>query len=190
MSRSRFSHVFAAAILLTLAGNAGAQETSPAGNGPPRSMSVPQAARTALRVQLVISRFEGEKKLASLPYTFLVATGTGRAEMRMGVDAPVPTGSTPDGKPMGIQYRNIGTNISCTATELADGRYGLRLDVQYSSALPATAGSPVGSGPMFRNFTTSLDQVLRDGQSVQTIASTDPVSGEVVKIDVTMNVVR
>jgi hypothetical protein len=32
--------------------------------------------------------------------------------------------------------------------------------------------------------------VLRDGQSAQMIASTDPVTGEVVKIDVTLNVVR
>jgi hypothetical protein len=32
--------------------------------------------------------------------------------------------------------------------------------------------------------------VMRDGQTIQTIASTDPVTGEVVKIDVTMNVVK
>ena len=31
---------------------------------------------------------------------------------------------------------------------------------------------------------------MRDGQTVQTVASTDPVTGEVVKIDVTMNLVK
>lgn len=191
MSHSKFIRVLATATLLALAGNAGAQDVSPPASSPPRSSNaVLQPARTTLRVQLVITRFEGEKKLASLPYIFLVATGAGGTDIRMGVEAPVPTGSTADGKPMGIQYHKIGTNISCDANELADGRYGLRIQVENSSALPAAPGSPTGSGPMFRNFTTSFNPVLRDGQSVQTIASTDPVSGEVVKIDVTMNVVR
>ena len=44
--------------------------------------------------------------------------------------------------------------------------------------------------PLFRRFETSLDPLLRDGETVQAIASTDPVTGEVVKIDVTLNVVK
>jgi hypothetical protein len=36
----------------------------------------------------------------------------------------------------------------------------------------------------------SLDPILRDGQSAQTVTSTDPVTGEVVKVDVTLNVVK
>ena len=44
--------------------------------------------------------------------------------------------------------------------------------------------------PLFRTFNISLDPMLRDGQSIQAVASTDPVTGEVVKIDVTLNVVK
>jgi hypothetical protein len=43
---------------------------------------------------------------------------------------------------------------------------------------------------LFRRFDTNLNAVLRDGQSLQTVASTDPVTGEVVKIDVTLSVMR
>ena len=43
---------------------------------------------------------------------------------------------------------------------------------------------------MFRTFNVSLNPTLRDGQSIQAVASTDPVTGEVVKIEVTLNVVR
>ena len=43
--------------------------------------------------------------------------------------------------------------------------------------------------PLFRRFDTNLEPWLRDGQSIQTIASTDPVTGEVVKIDVMVNVI-
>ena len=158
-----------------------------------------------LRVQLVISRFQGEKKLASLPYTLLVTTGGGRARMRMGVDTPVPVTSTSDSgkQTTSIQYRNVGTNIDCAAWDKGDGRYQLSIGVENSSALALEKGpsdgvspggrlvdaSPTGI-PLFRRFDANLDPWLRDGQSLQTIASTDPVTGELVKIDVTLNVVR
>jgi hypothetical protein len=54
---------------------------------------------------------------------------------------------------------------------------------------PLVGANPTGI-PLFRTFQANLDPRLRDGQSLQMIASTDPVTGEVVKIDVTMNVVR
>ncbi|MFN8095044.1 MAG: hypothetical protein U0599_22980 [Vicinamibacteria bacterium] len=44
--------------------------------------------------------------------------------------------------------------------------------------------------PLFRRFETHVNPLLRDGQTIQTIASTDPVTGEVVKIDVTLNVLK
>ena len=160
-----------------------------------------------LRVQLVISRFQGERKVASLPYTLLVTTGGGRARMRMGVDTPVgmATAAYESGKPMTttFQYRNVGTNIDCAAWDKGDGRYQLSIGLENSSALALEKGpsggvspggplgdaSPTGS-PLFRRFDVNLDPWLRDGQSVQTVASTDPVTGEVVKIDVTLNVVK
>jgi hypothetical protein len=146
-----------------------------------------------LRVQLVITRFQGEKKLASLPYTFVVTAGGPRARMRMGVDTPVPVtaAASADGKPtsMSFQYRNVGTNIDCAAFDRGEGRYQLSLGVENSSALTG-AGASIEGAPLFRRFDTNLDPLLRDGQSLQTIASTDPVTGEVVKIDVTMNVVK
>lgn len=164
------------------------------------------AATTTLRVQLVIARLLNEKKLASLPYTFVVSTRPNsscserRVRMRMGVDTPVPVTSytaseSNSGRyPTSFQYKNVGTNIDCSATDLGDGRYQLSLGVENSSALAGPQGAATSgefSGvPLFRSFSTSVDPILRDGQSVQVVASTDPVTGEVVKIDVTMNVVK
>jgi len=156
----------------------------------------------SLRVQLVISRYQGERKVASFPYTLVVATGGGPSRMRMGVDTPVPvTGSEGGKQTTTIQYRTVGTNIDCRAREVAPGgRFQLIIGVENSSALPfekgpstggnppAVEANPTGS-PLFRRFDTNVETLLRDGQSVQTIASTDPVTGEVVKIDVTMNVI-
>jgi hypothetical protein len=192
MTRRTLFPLAVAAALVALPGIGHAQE-------PPR----PEAAKegvaerrgpqgVSLRVQLVISRFQGEKKLASLPYTFVVTTGGGRARMRMGVDTPIPVTSTSESgkQTTSIQYRNVGTNIDCAAWDKGDGRYQLSIGVENSSALPGATGSVEGAAPLFRRFETNLDPWLRDGQSVQTIASTDPVTGEVVKIDVTMNVVK
>jgi hypothetical protein len=154
----------------------------------------PRSPAATLRVQVVISRYQGEKKLASLPYTLVVTTGGGRARMRMGVDTPVPLTIFPSSdadKPSvktSFQYKTVGTNIDCAAWEHRGGRYKLSVGVENSSALTGSAG--VEGAPLFRRFDTNLDAMLRDGQSLQTIASTDPVTGEVVKIDVTMNVVR
>jgi hypothetical protein len=195
---------FALAVLAAVPGSVWAQET-PKPDGSKKESSAerrgPQGVN--LRVQLVISRYQGDKKLASLPYTFVVTTGSSRtSRMRMGIDTPVPVTSASEGgkQTTSIQYRTVGTNIDCLAVDRGDGRYQLTLGVENSSALPFEKGpssgapppvvdaNPTGS-PLFRRFDTNLDLWFRDGQSVQTIASTDPVTGEVVKIDVTVNVI-
>jgi hypothetical protein len=203
-----------AAVLFALPGSGRAQEKpKPEAAKPeaPKAEATKEGAvehrgpqGVGLRVQLVISRFQGDRKLASLPYTFVVTTGGARARMRMGVDTPVPVTSTSEGgkQATSIQYRNVGTNIDCAAWDKGDGRFQLSIGVENSSALALEkgpsggnpGGPPVDAGPtgipLFRRFDANLDPWLRDGQSLQTIASTDPVTGEVVKIDVTMNVVR
>ena len=161
------------------------------------------APTTTLRVQIVIARFQNEKKEASLPYTFVVPVRPGpscperRVRMRMGVETPVPvttgftTSESGGAKPAtSFQYKSVGTNIDCSATEIGEGRYQLNLGVENSSALPGATTGELSGVPIFRSFNTSVDPILRDGQTLQTVASTDPVTGEVVKIDVTMNVVR
>jgi hypothetical protein len=155
-----------------------------------------------LRVQLLITRFQGEKKQASLPYTFLVSARPSstcppaHVRMRMGVDTPVPTAVRDEsGKPTAqrtVQYKTVGTNIDCSADDLGDGRFKLSLGVENSSALPGekTPGIDMSEYPLFRKFEIALDAILRDGQKAETVTSTDPVTGEVVKVDVSVNVAR
>jgi hypothetical protein len=164
---------------------------------------------STVRVSLVIARYQGEKKVASLPYTLVVGTGGTRTRMRMGVDTPIPVtpivaGSEQGGAkpPTSFQYRNVGTNVDCAVWERRrlseagppENVYRVSLSVENSSAFSGpdarAAGGGVEGAPLFRRFETSIDVGLHDGQTLQTIASTDPVSGEVVKIDVTLNVVK
>jgi len=180
----------AVAALLAVPGRGRAQET-PKPEAPKAESAERRGPTATLRVQLVITRFQDEKKVASLPYTFVVTAGGDWTRMRMGVDTPIPTSvpSSPDGKtPTSYQYKNVGTKIDCRATTRGEV-YQVFIGVENSSALAGPAAS-AGGAPLFRLFETKLDLFLRDGQSVQTVASTDPVTGEVVKIDVTMNVVK
>jgi hypothetical protein len=181
-----------AVALLALPGRGQAQDTPKPEATKAETRAERRGPTTTLRVQLVITRFQGEKKLASLPYSFVATTGDSRARMRMGVDTPIPTTSTSSdtGKALtSFQYKNVGTNIDCIAVDRGEGLYQLRISVENSSALTGP-GASVEGAPLFRRFETNLDPVMRDGQSVQTVAATDPVTGEVVKIDVTLNVVK
>ena len=178
-----------------------AKATAKAERTPPRP-DPRYAATSTLRVQLVISRYQNDKKQASLPYTFLVGArpstnpGGSRVRIRMGVDTPVPVVKLDEAdakktKVSDFQYRNVGTNIDCGATDFADGSYQLSLSVENSSALTGVGTKDeLGGAPLFRRFETYIDPILRDGQTIQTVAATDPVTGEVVKIDVTLNVVK
>jgi hypothetical protein len=164
---------------------------------------------STVRVSLVIARYQGDRKVASLPYTLVVGTGGARTRMRMGVDTPIPVtsfapGPEPGGSkpPTSFQYKNVGTNVDCAVWErrrLSEAGqpetvYRLSLSVENSSAFSGpdarAAVGGVEGAPLFRRFETAIDVGLHDGQTLQTIASTDPVTGEVVKIDVTLNVVK
>jgi hypothetical protein len=154
---------------------------------------------TPLRVQVVFSEFEGEKKIGNLPYTFLVnADDRGSpAAVRMGLRVPIETSSNTGVKQ--FQYQDVGTNIDGRAARAEDGRFFLSLSVERSSVyLPGTAGKPAAVGgseissaqPIVQQFRTQVNLLIRDGQTIQSTVATDPVTGHVTKVDVTLNAIK
>ena len=155
-----------------------------------------------LKVQLVVARYQGEKKVSSLPYTLSVVANDGdKTSLRMTLDVPIPQTvfSTPkEGGPAttpvaSYSYRSVGTNIDCQARTVEEGVFKLDLGVSDSSvfaadkeANPGRVGPPV----TIRNFTSTFNVMLRDGQTVQHTSATDPVTGEVLRIDVTLTVLK
>ncbi len=62
------------------------------------SLVVPNIAGAAdekpiipVKVQLVLTRYQGDKKVGSLPYTLVVNANGPRAQLRMGSQVPVPS---------------------------------------------------------------------------------------------------
>jgi Bacterial type II and III secretion system protein len=148
-----------------------------------------------LKVQLVVSRHNGDKKISSLPYKLWVtANGKNTTGIRMGVQVPIPTTVvTKEGVTSpSYNYRDIGTNIDCNATSQADGFYSLEIKVNDSSVSFDTkeSGSTLKGIPAFRNFTSTFSILVKDGQTAQYASATDPLTGETLKVDVTLNVLK
>jgi hypothetical protein len=155
-----------------------------------------------LKVTVALSRFQGEKRISSMPYVLgVTASGWGagpKTALRMGIEVPVTQRMiSGDGKTPPVSsysYRDVGTNIDCAATfdEAVPGVFQLALTVSDSSL---GLDSPKRDGvapdvPSFRNFNSSFTALLRDGQTMQYTSATDPVTGEVMKIDVTAAVMK
>ena len=207
MARRSLVPLAAARALATLAATGRAQETpKPEGAEPEAVTSRPKKVPVMLRVQITIARYQAERKLASVPYTLLLTTDDRKVRLRMGVEVPITVTSfsksddAKSGAVTSFQYKNVGTNIDCWAEDRSgDGLFQVGLSVENSSIYSSTDARTTGGlnetglapdRPMFRTFNVSLNPTLRDGQSIQAVASTDPVTGEVVKIDVTMTVVK
>ena len=90
-------------------------------------------------------------------------------------------------------FKGVGNSVGCRA-ENADGdRFKLNCNFDQSAIhangeKPATEASPLP--PLLRDFRSDVSFLLRDGQTTQLTAATDPVSGDVLKVEVTLNVVK
>ncbi len=176
------------AILFLLAGTAAAQDK-------PKPASEDKTG-VPVKVQVVFSEFDGEKKVSSLPYTLSLLATLDRSHnftsLRMGLKVPIQT-SNKEGQSQ-MQYMDVGTSIDARVEPLPDGRFQTNVQVRRSS-VHTLEGSTVRTGefsgrPVLREFTTQFEFLLRDGQTAQTTMATDPVSGHVLKVDVTLNVVK
>src|SRR5688572_18553011 len=180
-----------------------AQQPKPVTPGAKAAQNIP------LEMQVVISRYQGDKRIGSLPYVLSLKSapvsqrrGDWGATLRLGSRVPVRTqmfAPTPaDGKPapqMGpVNYENVGTNIDVGATAMEDGRFEVTITINESSVvtdaqdLKATPGSD--SLPVFRSYQSTNTLFVKDGQTTQFTAASDRVSGEVVRVEVKLSVLK
>ena len=156
---------------------------------------------TPIRLQVIFSEYEGDKKIGNLPYTLIVEakdnTYGARSSIRMGLRVPIEIGSAGGSKQ--IQYMDIGTNVDGQAMKLEDERFRLTISVEKSSLYAAEqAQKPISLGgrelsneqPTTQQFRSQIELLVRDGQTLQATVATDPVTGHVTKVDVTLNIIK
>jgi hypothetical protein len=176
----------ATAVLAALAVGTIAAQDRPA---PP-----PPKVLTPLKITVVISRYQGEKKTGSLPFTLWVNANDRRGtSLRMGGSVAVPATAMGGGQAVAsYSYREIGTKIDSTAESLDESRFSVGLAIEDSQVFSDATKPATGAAgmPAFQSFSSSMAVILKDGQSAQYTTATDKVSGEVIKVDVTLNVIR
>jgi hypothetical protein len=187
----RDSRIMTAALVLLTTIAVAAQDSQPAS-----AQSKP--GPVSLKLSLVFSRYQGEKKIGSVPHTLWVTTGDNtRTSLRLGTQVPVATtvfGKEGE-KTQSYSYKDVGTNIDCSATSLLDGSFRLGITITDSSVYYPDQSEPTArpmtattGAPAFRNFNSTFTMVLKDGQTGQSTSVTDPISGQVIKLDATINV--
>lgn len=161
---------------------------SPLPGPPPPRMTVP------LKLSIVLSKYQGDKKISSLPYAMSLNSDNYRVSLRMGAQVPLTTaGGGPDKTGTQFTYRDVGLNIDASAAAIDAGLYRLNITVGDSTIVPPSQlqGAPsYSAAPIFRNFTVSNSVVLKDGQSTQLSTAADPLSGDIMRVDVTLTVAK
>jgi hypothetical protein len=170
-----------------------------------QSAQRPVLQETPLQINVVLSRHQEGKLVSSLPFTVIVgSTEQGvRASLRMGVDVPIGTTTTSSTRGTSTEttttttkpeYRHVGTAIDATATTLADGRFRIWINAQDSSIYNTGPEGPqsirAADAMAFRTFTMSNTLTMAVGETKQFAVATDRVSGEMLKLDVTLSAAK
>lgn len=164
---------------------------------------------TPVKVQIVFTEFEGDKKVKSLPYALYInapeapewknGASSSWVKMRVGSRVPIYMGGTSEK----MTYLDVGTNIDARSAFTGEGHLSLYLKIERSwveggvsvpIAKPDGSSSETSSGhfqePIIRQFVSELDLKLREGQPVESTMATDPTSGKVLKVDVSFTIVK
>jgi hypothetical protein len=162
---------------------------------------------TPLKLQIVLSEYEGTNKVSSIPYTIPITASkkysSEWSSMRIGIRVPAATTSSKTGE-NSFSYIDVGTNIDARVNPANDARYDVGLRIERSSLYVAfkdkegnvqgkewAAGErPPGDEPMIREFRGNINLLLRDGQGSEATVATDPVTGHVLKIEVLLTVLK
>jgi hypothetical protein len=170
-------------------------EAHPDSKAEPRTEK-PAEKITPLRVQVLLTEYEGDKKVKSLPYVSDVdadRNGYQFTKLRTGTKVPVYNGKE-------WQYIDVGTAIDYRATHTEGGAFRVELVIERSWVdsevlVPMPKGAsddPAGQlkEPVIRQFKTEVEVTLRDGQSTESTVSTDPITGKIMKIEVSLAVLK
>jgi len=171
----------------------------------PKPIDAPKAEvqTTPIKVQIVLTEFEGDKKTKSLPYIIYMNSPDGNelkpawVKFRIGSRLPIYVGKNE------MQYVDVGTNVDARSAHTQNGHVLLQMilerswvegevsvPVTKSDASPSDPSGGHFQEPIIRGFKSELDLKLREGQPVESTVATDPISGKVMKVEISFSVVK
>jgi hypothetical protein len=171
----------------------------------PKPVDTPKAEvqTTPIKVQIIFTDLEGDKKTKVLPYIIYMNSPDanefkpGWTKFRIGSRLPIYVGKNE------MQYLDIGTNVDARSAHTPDGHVLLQMilerswvegevsvPVTKSDASPSDPSGGHFQEPIIRGFKSELDLKLREGQPMESTVATDPISGKVVKVEISFTVVK
>jgi Flp pilus assembly secretin CpaC len=155
---------------------------------PAKAQESPKAPGKRLRLQVQETRERGNVPTTSRTSALLLHADGGQASMFVGTELPITQNErdTPT-----TVFRNAGVSVRVRVAALPDGRY--QLHAEYEDAQkrglverapgPVTAGNPVLHVIKAR----SAGVTLSEGETLPFASAVDPVTGEVVKVVLTLS---
>lgn len=162
---------------------------------------------TPVKATIVFTEYDGDKKIKSLPYTLYINAPDAAefkpgawVKLRVGSRVPVYTG----GDKGSMTYLDVGTNIDARAARTPESYFLVYLHLERSwvegdvlvpvqKPPEATVPDPHAGSfrePILRQFTSELDLKLREGQTLESTMATDPISGKVMRVEVSLSLVK
>jgi len=146
-----------------------------------------QADRIPVKLLVVISTFEGDKKVSSMPYTLLATANGNPVSIISSSNVPIPSSNGNS-----VSYTNLGTNLQCTVTTEA-GSFKVAISFSDKTVLPNKTPAASATAPArnpdyatFHDVNYNSAVSIKDGETKQLISAPDKVTGEILKIDVTL----
>jgi len=169
-----------------------------------RAQTQPQAKppSASFKVDVVVSRSLAGKEVSRLPFSlWVLVTGEhGYSSIRMGVDVPVgkvtqtTTSTNTSTTTTGDNYRSVGTSIDAYVDRIEDGKYSVKVNLQDSSIFSPEPDGKItvntADPKAYRTMAIQNTSQMRDGQTMPFGIATDRVSGETVRMDVTLTIVK
>jgi hypothetical protein len=165
----------------------------------------------AVQLDVALTRWQGEKKTSSLPFVLIVyasSRGSSATSLRMGVDVPVGTSTSSATQTTGAQgnspravetsksetvFRNVGTDIDGRVTRVDESTFDVYVNIRDSSIFSSDPSKPpavVADPTAFRTFNASNSLPMKDGQSRLFGLATDKITGETMRIEVKLTVLK
>jgi hypothetical protein len=135
-----------------------------------------------LLAQLVFVRRQGPTILARRPYAVMLQAG-GKDGVKVFSGSMLPV-QTKAGAQTTVALKNVGAGLQLKASRIADGRY--RLGVDFSDGVLA----PGDDAPQLRVFNSESEIFVQAGETVTLASAVDPVTGELVEAELTIEAVK
>jgi hypothetical protein len=150
---------------------------------PPKAPEATKPPGKRLHVQFQETRLRGESTTATRATRLALHADAEEATLSVGSQIPISVA----GKEVPTTViKSVGIDGRAKVETLADGRYRLDARFEESSVLEATGGAAAASGdnPILLVVRGESTLVLREGETVPFASAVDPVTGEVVRVDV------